>query len=32
VALAEVLDAPLLTCDRRLSKAPAAKAVARLIN
>ena len=31
VALAEVLDAPLLTCDRRLAKAPAAKAVARLI-
>ena len=32
VALAEVLDAPLLTCDRRLAKAPAAKVVAQLIN
>lgn len=32
VALAEVLDAPLLTCDRRLVKAPMAKAVAQLIS
>ena len=31
VALAEVLDAPLLTCDRRLAKAPPAKDLVRLI-
>ncbi len=32
VALAEALDAPLLTCDRRLSRAPGAKNIAVLIS
>jgi predicted nucleic acid-binding protein len=32
VALAEALDAPLITCDRRLSRAPAAKGLAVFVS